>query len=154
MYRVSVQNTASMILRYSMDPATKKFLDSETAKGGPELYDMSVQEARSAFSRYGDLKVPKLPADIEDRTLQIGPKKVPVRIVRPKGSRDDLPVVMYFHGGGWMLGDKDTYDRLIREIGVGSQAAVVFLEYSRSPEAKYPVAIEEAFAATLYIAEH
>ncbi len=143
-----------MPLRSSMDPATKKFLDSETAKGGPELYDMSVQEARSAFARYGDLKVLKLPADIEDRTLQMGPKKVPVRITRPKGSGDDLPVVMYFHGGGWMLGDKDTYDRLIREIAVGSQAAVVFVEYSRSPEAKYPVAVEEAYAATLYIAEH
>jgi acetyl esterase len=61
---------------------------------------------------------------------------------------------MHFHGGGWILGDKDTHDRLTREIAVGANAAVVFVDYDRSPEARYPVAIEQAYAATKYVAEH
>jgi acetyl esterase len=61
---------------------------------------------------------------------------------------------MYFHGGGWILGDRDTHDRLIREIAVGAETAVVFVEYARSPEARYPVAIEQAYAATRYVADN
>ena len=96
-----------------------------------------------------------LPADIEDLNISGGPNgNVSIRIVRPKGIDDILPVVMYFHGGGWVLGDKNTHDRLIREITNGSNAAVVFVNYTPSPEAKYPVAIEEAYAATKYIAEN
>jgi len=96
-----------------------------------------------------------LPADIEDLNISGGPNgNVSIRIVRPKGIDDILPVVMYFHGGGWVLGDKNTHDRLIREIANGSNAAVVFVNYTPSPEAKYPVAIEEAYAATKYIAEN
>lgn len=61
---------------------------------------------------------------------------------------------MYFHGGGWVLGDRETHDRLVREIANGAIAAVVFVDFTRSPEAKYPVAIEEAYAATKYVAEN
>lgn len=144
-----------MSSRYQIDPETKAFLDAETVRGGPELYEMPIEEARASFSRYGDQTIPKLPADIEDRIIQLELKnKVPIRIVRPKGSKENLPVVMYFHGGGWMLGDKNIYDRLVREISIGSNTAVVFVEYSRSPEAKYPVAIEEAYATTMYVAKH
>ena len=71
---------------------------------------------------------------------------------RPEGSR--LPVVMYFHGGGWVLGDADTFDYFMRELTNGTGAAVVFVEYSRSPEARYPVALEECYAATRWVAEH
>ena len=61
---------------------------------------------------------------------------------------------MYFHGGGWILGDADTHDRLTREIANGVRAAVVFVDYDRSPEAQYPVAIEQDYAATAYVAAH
>ena len=61
---------------------------------------------------------------------------------------------MYFHGGGWILGGRDTHDRLVREIAVGVEAAVVFVDYARSPEARYPVAIEQAYAATCYAVDH
>ena len=61
---------------------------------------------------------------------------------------------MHLHGGGWILGDKDTHDRLTREIAVGANAAVVFVDYDRSPEARYPIAIEQAYAATKYVVEH
>jgi acetyl esterase len=61
---------------------------------------------------------------------------------------------MYFHGGGWILGDKETHDRLVREIANGAQAAVAFVNYTPSPEAQYPVAIEQAYTATTWAAEH
>jgi acetyl esterase len=61
---------------------------------------------------------------------------------------------MYFHGGGWVLGDKDTHDRLVREIANGANAAIVFVNFMPSPEAKYPIPIEEAYTATKYIAEN
>ncbi|MGB8232837.1 MAG: alpha/beta hydrolase, partial [Methanobacterium sp.] len=102
-----------------------------------------------------DIDVNKLPADIEDRDIPGGPSgNVSIRIVKPKGVDELLPVIMYFHGGGWVLGDKNTHDRLIREIAKGSNAAVVFVNYTPSPEAKYPVPLEEAYAATKYIAEN
>jgi len=65
-----------------------------------------------------------------------------------------LPAVIYIHGGGWILGDRNTHDRLVREIAVGAGAAVVFVDYDRSPEARYPVAIEQAYAATCYVVDH
>jgi acetyl esterase len=78
---------------------------------------------------------------------------VPVRIVRPVGVAGPLPVVVYVHGGGWILGDRNTHDRVVREIAVGAGAAVVFVDYDRSPEARYPVAIEQAYAATRYVVD-
>jgi acetyl esterase len=97
----------------------------------------------------------KLPADVEDHIIPGGPKgEISMRIVRPKERTDLLPTVMYFHGGGWVLNDKESFDRLIREIANGAGAAVVFVEYSPSPEARYPIAIEEAYAATRWIAEN
>jgi acetyl esterase len=72
-------------------------------------------------------------ADVADVTFPVGPKgTVHVRIVRPKDNKRLLPVIMYFHGGGWVLGDVNTHDRLIREIAVGARAAVVFVDYDRA----------------------
>jgi acetyl esterase len=65
-----------------------------------------------------------------------------------------LPVIVYFYGAGWVMGDTTTHDRLVRELAVGAHAAVVFVDYDRSPEAHYPVAIEEDYAVTKCVAEH
>ena len=74
-----------------------------------------------------------------------------VRIVRPPDAAGTLPVILYMHGGGWVLGNADTHDRLVRELAVGTGAAVVFVEYDRSPEAHYPVAIEQGYATAQWI---
>jgi acetyl esterase len=101
------------------------------------------------------MPVEKAPASIEDTTFPVGPTgSTRIRIVRPEDVKGVLPVVMWFHGGGWVLGDKETHDRLIREIARGTRAAVVFVDYERSPEARFPVAIEQAYGATKYVAEH
>jgi acetyl esterase/lipase len=142
-------------LSHAIEPTTRAFLDTLNAQGGPQLYELSVEEARKVLTSAQAIQVPKLPADIEDRSIPIESLgQISLRIIRPKGSTSVLPVVMYFHGGGWVLGDANTHDRLVREIANGADAAVVFVNYTRSPEAKYPVAIEQAFAATKYVAEN
>src|SRR5215218_8320854 len=80
--------------------------------------------------------------------------QVPVRILRPQGARRPLAVIGYLHGAGWVFGSHHTHDRLIRELAVGAQAAVVFPNYSRSPEARYPTAIPECYAVAKWVAEH
>ena len=137
----------------SLELHTQQFIDSLV--DAPPIYTLSPAGARSVLAQAQAIPVGKPSAQIEDITLPVGPTgSVPIRIVRPAGTAEILPVVMYFHGGGWVLGDRDTHDRLVREIAVGAQAAVVFVDYARSPEARYPVAIEQAYAATRYVADN
>ncbi len=138
-----------------IEPATLAFLQEHDVKGGKPIFETPIEDARNDLRKAQGGYAVKLPASIEDRTIPVGPKgSVTVRIVRPRGNKHVLPAVMYFHGGGWALGDKGTHDRLVREIAHGSGTAVVFVEYSRSPEAKFPVAIEEAYAATKWTADN
>jgi acetyl esterase len=138
-----------------LEPSTQRFVDALTAAGGPPLYTLSPDAARDVLTAVQAVPVAKLPVSIVDTTFTVGPTgTVRVRIVRPEGTDELLPVVMHIHGGGWILGDRETHDRLTREIAVGAHAAVVFVDYDRSPEARYPVAIEQAYAATRYVVEH
>jgi acetyl esterase len=139
-----------------LDPHILDFLKGLEAQGGPPLYTLSPADARLVLVNIQrSVNVTKLPADSEDGTIPGGPTgEISLRIVRPQGESAALPGIMYFHGGGWILGDKETHDRLVREIANGAQATVVFVDYARSPEAKYPVAIEQAYAATRWVAEH
>ena len=139
----------------SIEPATRAFLEKINALKGPRLYEMSVEDARKTLSNVQAIDVPKKPVDVEDRTIPGGPMgQVRIKIVRPKGSTGTLPVVVYFHGGGWILGDYAVFERLIGDLAHGANAAIVFVDYTRSPEAKYPVAIEEDYTATKYVADH
>ncbi|HEX3521935.1 MAG TPA: alpha/beta hydrolase fold domain-containing protein [Stellaceae bacterium] len=136
----------------ALEPHTQQFVDS--LAGAPPIYTLSPADARSVLARAQSIPVGKPTAHIEDVTFPIGPTgSIPVRIVRPAGTAEILPVVVYFHGGGWILGDRNTHDRLVREIAVGAHAAVVFVDYAPSPEARYPVAIEQAYAATRYVVD-
>jgi acetyl esterase len=137
-----------------LDPTVQFFLKSQARRGGPAINELSVEDARAALFQMQAGYIAKLPVDIEERTILVGPRgNTAIRIVRPKGSTAMLPAVVYFHGGGWALGDADTHDRLVREIAHGANAAVIFVEYSRSPEARYPVAIEEGYAVTKWVFE-
>lgn len=139
----------------NLDTVNRSFVEAVTKAGGAPIYTLSPADARKVLSGAQAGPVARPDADIQDATLPVGPLgTVSVRIVRPQNAEGALPVVMYFHGGGWVLGGKDTHDRLIREIAVGAQAAVVFVDYRRAPEVTYPVPNEEAYAATKYIAEN
>jgi len=94
-------------------------------------------------------------ADVVDLVVPGGPNgRVPVRIVTPTASAALLPVVLYVHGAGWVFGGKVTHDRLIRELAVGSGAAVVFVDYRRSPEVRYPSQLEECWTVARWIVEY
>lgn len=139
-----------------LDVESQRFLKMVKDAGRPELHQLSVEEARAQFARgQAIIPVTKLPADVESRTISAGPAgKLLIYIVRPAENKAVLPGVMYFHGGGWVVGDFSTHERAVREIACGTQAAVVFVEYTRSPEARFPVANDEAYAATKWVAEH
>ncbi len=133
------------------------FIKVLESQGGTPIYKLPVEEARNVLNTLqAKAVVQKLPADIEDTEIPGGPTgKVSIRIVRPeKNSNQKLPVIMYFHGGGWILGNKETHDRLVREIANGAEAAVVFVNFTPAPEAQFPTQIEEAYFATKYIAEN
>jgi acetyl esterase len=140
---------------YILEAKTQAFIDALSAQGGKPIYELSYEEARKVLEDVQAGHVTALPADVEEKVLPVGPTgKVSVRIYRPKGAQAPLPVVMYFHGGGWVLGSKHTHDRLLRDLVTGTHAAFVFVNYTPSPEARFPVPIEQDYAATKYIAEH
>jgi acetyl esterase/lipase len=142
-------------LSKGIEATTRSFLESVNAQKGPAIYEIPVADGRALFAGLQNIPVTKLPADIEDHTIAGDPKgQIGIRIVRPKGAAVPLPVIFYTHGAGWVFGDKDIYDRLIRELANGANAALVFVDYSRSPERRYPVAIEELHAGAKYVAEN
>jgi acetyl esterase/lipase len=135
--------------RIVLEPAAQDLADA-TAKP-PYLYDLGPEVARKVLDDLQAAPVDKLPIDEEWITVPAAVGDVRVRIVRPKGSSGTLPVVVYMHGGGWILGNAGTHDRLVRELAVGARAAVAFVEYTPSPEAQYPVAIEQGYATAQWI---
>jgi acetyl esterase len=138
-----------------VEHTTQGFLDTLAAGGGKPLETLSPQDARAVLTgAQAGVKVDLSGIRVERRTIQVDGQPLEIRIVRPEGAKGDLPVFMYFHGGGWVLGDYPTHERLIRDLVVGSGAAAVYVDYQRSPEAKYPTAINQAYAATRWVAEH
>jgi acetyl esterase/lipase len=136
-----------------LDRAAREFAEATALP--PYLFDLGPKAGRALLNEIQGRSVVKPPADIGDIVVSGGPTgEVAVRIVRPRNAPTTLPVIVYMHGVGWMFGNRHTHDRLIREIAVGAQAAVVFPEYSLSPEAKYPTAIEECYAVASWVAEH
>jgi acetyl esterase len=132
-----------------LEQASQEFVEA-TAKP-PFLYELTPDEARAVLDEVQAAPIDKLPANDRWITVPADVGDVRVRIVRPPDAVGTLPVILYMHGGGWVLGNADTHDRLVRELAVGTGAAVVFVEYDRSPEAHYPVAIEQGYATAQWI---
>ena len=131
------------------------FLQTLTADGGKPIEQMPPPEAREALEGLqASVKVDFPRADVAERTISSEGQRVKLVVVRPAGMTGTLPVFMFFHGGGWVLGDFPTHERLVRDLVAGSGATAVFVEYDRSPEAHYPVAINQAYAATSWVAAH
>ncbi|WP_417837220.1 alpha/beta hydrolase [Thalassospira tepidiphila] len=138
-----------------LENTTQEFIDVLSASGGPAIYTLTPAEARNVLAGAQSGEVAKPAVDITDTVFGVGPTgATKVRIIRPAGNTDRLPVIVYFHGAGWVMGDTGTHDRLVRELAVRANAALVFVDYERSPEARYPIAIEQDYAVTKYVAEH
>jgi acetyl esterase/lipase len=132
-----------------LEPASQAFVEA-TAEP-PFLYELTPADARKVLDDVQAAPIDKLP--VEDRWITVPAEvgDVRVRIVRPPDADGALPAILYMHGGGWVLGNAGTHDRLVRELAVGARAAIVFVEYDRSPEARYPVAIEQGYATAQWI---
>jgi acetyl esterase len=132
-----------------LEPAAQQF--GEAAAQPPHLYELSPVEARRVLDsvQAGPVDVPAV--DEKWITVAAPAGEVRVRILKPPGAAGPLPVILYIHGGGWVLGNAGTHDRLTRELTVGTGAALVFVEYTPSPDARYPVAIEQAYATAQWI---
>jgi acetyl esterase/lipase len=127
---------------------------SDANANPPFLYQLSPEEGRKIVDSVQSDPAPALlDADVTDLTVEGGPTgSVRVRIVRPAGATGVLPVILYVHGLGWVFGGPQTHDRLVRELAVGAQAAVVFPDYDLAPEHQYPTQIEQVYAVAEWIA--
>jgi acetyl esterase/lipase len=133
----------------------QSFLDTLNGAGGPPMETLSPDDARAVLvtaQRSVPVDLPK--ADVTRRAITHEGQAVRLVIVRPAGTTSVGPAFMFFHGGGWVLGDFPTHERLVRDLVVASGATAVFVDYDRSPEARFPVAINQAYAATRWVAAH
>jgi acetyl esterase/lipase len=134
---------------------TQAFLNALAAGGGKPIEQLSPKDARAVLTgAQASVKVDMSGIEVSDRTITADGQAIKLKIVRPAHVKGDLPVFMFFHGGGWVLGDYPTHARLIRDLVVGSGAVAVYVDYTPSPEAHYPTAINQAYAATKWVAEH
>ncbi|EKX68761.1 hydrolase, alpha/beta domain protein [Streptomyces ipomoeae 91-03] len=133
-----------------LEPAAQSFV--EATANPPYLFDLGPVEGRKTVDEVQAGAIAKPGVDEEWITVSGGPTgQVRARVVRPAGATGTLPVIIYIHGAGWVFGNAHTHDRLVRELAVGTGAAVVFPEYDLSPEARYPVAIEQNYAVARWI---
>jgi acetyl esterase/lipase len=132
-----------------LEPAAQQVADTFSKR--PYIYELTPADARKVLDDAQSGPVGKLPVDEEWITVPSPMGDARVRIIKPKGATGMLPVIVYMHGGGWILGNARTHDRLVRELAVGARAALAFVEYPNSPEAHYPVAIEQGYATAQWI---
>jgi hypothetical protein len=136
----------------TLEPAAQAF--AEATANPPFLFELTLAEGRKAFDdvQMGDIAKPAI--DEEWVTIPGGPTgEVAARIIRPPGATGTLPALLYIHGGGWVVGNAHTHDRLVRELAVGIGAAVGFPEYDRAPEARYPIAIEQSYTVAQWVVD-
>jgi acetyl esterase/lipase len=136
-----------------LETAAQDFSDA-TSKP-PFIYELSPDKARAVLEDVQRSPIDKPDVEIEDTTIKGGPHgQIAVRLIKPASATGTLPVILYVHGAGWVLGSPQTHDLLVRNLAVGADAAVVFPDYRRAPEAQYPSQIEEAYATAEWIVAH
>ncbi len=137
-----------------LDPQAKAVLDQFASMGGPQLHEMSVAQARELILGMVALGgEPESIVRIENRTVPGPAGQIPVRIYTPVGTAP-FPVLVYFHGGGWVIGNLDTHDGICRSLANRVGCLVVSVDYRLAPEHTFPAAPEDCYAATRWLAEH
>lgn len=147
------------LVNYADDPhidrSTKAFLKVLNSGGGPPLESLSPKEAQLGLATaQASVEVDLSGVAVTQKTITSDGYEISLNIVRPAGVTEVLPVFMFIHGGGWVLGDFPTHERLVRDLVVASGFAAVFVNYTRTSEAQFPVAINEIYAATKWVAEN
>lgn len=139
----------------TLDPQAQALLSKLAAAGRPARYDMTLSEARAlSIATATEANDPPEPVKtVENRSIESNGLHIPVRIYTPDAP-GPLPMLLYFHGGGWVLSNLDTHDSLCRKITNRAQCIVISVDFRLAPEHKFPAAAEDSFAATCWVAEH
>jgi acetyl esterase len=137
-----------------LDPQARTLLDQLAALGAPPVSQQTPEQARMGFAALAAVGgAPGAPVPTEDRLIPGPAGEIPVRIYRPE-SAAPLPVVVYFHGGGWVIGDIASHDTVCHRLAGGVPAVVVNVEYRLAPEHRFPAAVEDSVAAVGWVSEH
>ncbi|XJZ28876.1 alpha/beta hydrolase [Bacillota bacterium Lsc_1132] len=138
----------------SLHPQVQSLLEKLNSRAAPSMEEQPVSEARTAFAKMCRmLSKPKQIAKVEDRKISGFQNELTIRIYTPEQPKP-LPVLVYFHGGGWVIGDLDTHDPLCRSLANKAECTVISVDYSLAPESKFPAAVEDAYRAIQWVAEH
>ncbi len=136
----------------ALHPAVKALLDQAAAQNAPPLNSLPVEAARQGFRAMRGMAGAPEPVDsVEDRTVPGPAGEIPVRVYKPE-SDAPLPVLVSFHGGGWVIGDLDTHDAVCRSLANAAGCIIMSVDYRLAPEHKFPAAVEDAYAATEWAA--
>ena len=146
-------------LEVAADPrlsrGVKAFLKVLNSSGGPPLESLPPLEAREVLvNAQASAPVDLSGIEESEKTITADGYTLKLNVVRPEGVKGKLPVFIFIHGGGWVLGDYPTHKRMVRDLVVLTGFAGVFVNYTRTPDARYPQAINEIYAATKWVAEH
>lgn len=137
-----------------LDPVARAFLDQVTAMGLPPFHEQSVAAARDGIRLLAQMDGSReAVARVEDHTVPGPAGDVPVRLYAP-ATAGKPPVLVYFHGGGWVIGGIDTHDAVCRALANRAEAAVASIDYRLAPEHPFPAAVDDCYAATRWIAEN
>ena len=137
-----------------LDPQAQKILEEAAALGLPAYQDLSPTEARKQMLELAPPVDPLLSVKkVEDRSIPGPESDIPIRLYYPKGN-PPFPAVVYFHGGGWVIGDLDTHHSFCHALANTSSCLIVSVDYRLAPEHRYPAAVEDAYAATKWVAEN
>lgn len=134
-----------------LDPQMKKLLDKAAAAGTPPFHKMIPEQGRQFLRSRPPMGTPEPVAHIENRRIPGPAGDIPVRIYRPE-ARAPLPAMVFFHGGGWVLGDLEMVDAICRILANAAHCVTVSVDYRLAPEHKFPAAPEDCHAATRWVA--
>src|SRR5215470_14435050 len=136
----------------ALDPQAANVLELIVKAGRPPYRQLSPKEARQLFLETRPASTPPAPqiGNVRDVTAEGPLGAIPLRVYRPAGVSDSrpLPALVYFHGGGWVIGDLETHDVICRQVTAEAGISVISVDYRLAPEHKFPAAVDDAWAAT------
>lgn len=139
-----------------LEPEAKAVIEAAIKSGRPPYHQLSPKDARQLFLETIPLATPVPPeiGGVKNLAAEGPHGPIPLRLYRPAGAAAVTPVYVYFHGGGWVIGDLESHDVLCRQLAAASGASVIAVDYRLAPEHKFPVAADDAWAATRWIVAH
>ena len=135
-----------------LDPQTQFVLAQLAATGGPPLESLSPEEARASFT-FPQGEVEQV-GKVEDRTIPGPESEIPIRVYYPKEAKDVYPALVFYHGGGWVIGNIETHDNICRALTNIANCVTISVDYRLAPEHKFPAAVDDCYAAVKYVYDH